>query len=145
MAQKQFLFGQKRNSGEEKKKKASLFASFPNGAGLGTADADSVLESTTCRSSLTRQLDTTSPNVVAEPTRGNMLAAYPKQTPTKANFYCGKFSHGKVFPTYNFELFFSFVKGRCIIWEPIWRGGVLTLWNVDPEQKRCCPRSFRDS
>lgn len=63
---------------KKKKNKASLFASFPNGAGLGTADADSVLESTTCHSSLTRQLDTTSPNVAAEPTRGNVLCCLPK-------------------------------------------------------------------
>lgn len=68
----------KEKLGGRKKKKASLFASFPNGAGLGTADADSVLESTTCHSSLTRQVDTTSPNVAAEPTQGNMLCCLPK-------------------------------------------------------------------
>ena len=78
MTQKQFLFGQKRSSGEEKKKsKASLLVSFPNWANLGVASAVSVLETTICHSSLTRWRDR---NVVAEPTLGNMLAAYPKQT-----------------------------------------------------------------
>ena len=48
----------------------------------------------------------TSSNVVAEPTRGNMLAAYPKQASAKSNFSCCKFAEGKVFPTWTFELFF---------------------------------------
>lgn len=54
------------------------------------------------------QDDGTSSNVVAEPTWGNMLAAYPKQASTKSNFSCCKFAEGKVFPTWNFELFFFF-------------------------------------
>lgn len=49
--------------------------------------------------------DGTSSNVVAEPTRGNMLAAYPKQASTKSNFCC-KCAEGKIFSAWNFELFF---------------------------------------
>lgn len=114
VAQEQFLFGQKRNSGEgKKKKKASLLASFPNGAGLGTADADSVLESTICRWSLPRRWDPASQNVVAEPAPGNMLL--PKtnsQSPTStaAKSQMGSFSLHMILNS-----FFSLAKWRRVI------------------------------
>lgn len=102
VAQKQFLFGQKRNSGEEKKSKASVLVSFPNWASLGTAYAVSVLETTICHSSLTRWWDR---NVVAEPTKGNMLAAYPKQT-CKIQLLLLQIFRQEDFPKYKFGLLF---------------------------------------
>lgn len=98
---------------EKKKKKASLLASFPNGAGLGTADADSVLESTICRWSLTRRWDPASQNVVAEPAPGNMLL--PKtnsQSPTStaAKSQMGSFSLHMILNS-----FFSLAKWRRVI------------------------------
>lgn len=145
MAQKQFLFGQKRNSGEEKKKRpAYLRASQTEQVWVQQMQTQFWNPQHAIHPSRDKWTQHLRMLLLNQP-REICFAAYPKQTPTEANFDCGKFSHGKVFPTYNFELFFSFVKGRCIVWEPVWRGGVPTLWNVDPEQKRCCPRSFRDS
>jgi hypothetical protein len=78
--------------------------SFPKWASLGAAYAVSVLETTICYSSLTRRRDR---NVGAEPTKKNMLAAYPKQT-RKIQLLLLQIFAWEIFPTYHFDLFFFF-------------------------------------
>ena len=102
------VFGQKRNSGEGKKKKqqASLLVSFANGAGLGIADAGTVLESTICHSCLTRRRDIF--KCCCRTNVGKHACCLPKTSFNKVQLLLLQICRGKVFPTWNFELFFFF-------------------------------------
>lgn len=129
---------------KKKKKQASLLVSFANGAGLGIADAGTVLEFTICHSCLTRQRDIF--KCCCRTNTGKHACCLPKTSFSKVQLLLLQICRGEGFPYVEFwTLFCSFAKWGRVVWEHIWIGGILTLWNVDPGQKRSSLKKRRKS
>lgn len=101
------LWPKEKLGGRKKKKQASLLVSFTNGAGLGIADAGTVLESTICHPCLTRRRDIF--KCCCRTNAGKHACCLPKTSFNKVQLLLLQICRGEGFPYVEFWTLFLFI------------------------------------